>query len=425
MNAKTTNGLKRVRDGAPSVVDLFCGAGGLTASLEAVGWQTVAAVDSDSDSMQTLFTAQQSAMVIPGQLTRRYLEGTRLLHRDVRQVTRRDLIPEGVSKKWRPDLLVGGPPCQPFSSAGRRQGLDDPRGRLFLEFVRLAQELKPRFILFENVAGLVTAKCSYGEPGGVLRLIQRSFEDIGYACRFDLLNAADYGAAQRRVRLFMLASLAEPIPDFPLRSHSRDIAKGVAPWRTLGEFLANQREPSPEDVVRPTPGRADALAALKPGTGIRSTGIVEANRPGGHWGYRQDCFLADLTVPSRTIRAASTPDWVQLPGQELRRLTWKECASLQGFPALWPFAGTASARFRQIGNAVQGDVGRALGRAILECALKKRTALPKSHPWPDAFHRRVRYTRMEAETNGLHRQLARTEGTPVRQHAGQHAAEMV
>jgi DNA (cytosine-5)-methyltransferase 1 len=97
--------------------------------------------------------------------------------------------------------------------------LEDPRGLLFADFVRLAAELQPRFILFENVRGLVTAKTADGSTGGALKLIQRSFEDIGYACRFQLLNAADYGAPQRRVRLFMIASCAEVLPEFPAACH--------------------------------------------------------------------------------------------------------------------------------------------------------------------------------------------------------------
>lgn len=382
--AKTTN--------KPTVIDLFAGAGGLSSSLEAVGWQSIAAVDSDAAAVATLRANQ----------IRGHLRGTQILQSDVRQLSARELLPTGEKL----DLLAGGPPCQPFSSAGLGQGLDDPRGQLFREFVRLADELKPRFILFENVSGLVTAK-SDGKVGGVLMAIQLAFERIGYACRFDLLNAADFGAPQRRVRLYMIASRDEEVPAFPVATHSREGAFGTQPWVTLREFLASRPTPDPRDVVRPSSRRLEDLLALPPGKGLRSGGIVEANRPSGHWGYRQDCFVADLSLPSRTIRAASTPDWVRSKSGDLRRLTWLECAGLQGFADDWKIIGSAGPRFRQIGNAVQGHVGRAIAKRLLQSTNAHPRGAAMSVDWPACFHKRVRYTAMEEATNGAHRRAAR------------------
>jgi len=281
---------------------------------------------------------------------------------------------------------------------------------MFLEFVRVAHELRPRFILFENVAGLITAKTPDGRAGGVLELVQESFEGIGYACSFRLLNAADFGAPQRRVRLFMLASCDEALPEFPRETHSRDggdLFSQLLPWMSLGAFIASQPQPDPADVVRPKGKREAALMELEPGTGLRAGGIVEANRPGGHWGYRQDCFLADPELPSRTIRAATTPDWIRVRGGRLRRLTWRECAGLQGFPKEWDFQGGIASRFRQIGNAVQGHIGQALGRALRQAAAYRTLTTPISEQWPVAFRRRVRYTTMEHKVNGHHRAAAR------------------
>jgi DNA (cytosine-5)-methyltransferase 1 len=210
----------------------------------------------------------------------------------------------------------------------------------------------------------------------------------------------------------MVASRAEQLPDFPAPSHSRDagdMLDGFKPWVTLGQFLSSREHVTIDetDVVRPSATRLAELSALEPGTGLRSVGIVEANRPGGHWGYRQDCFVADPQLPARTIRAASTPDWIRLSDGSLRRLTWRECAALQGFPEGWQFQGGLSPRFRQIGNAVQGDVGRAIGRTLFNAAREVRRARPVSPPWPSEFHRRVRYTAMEHAVNGRHREAAR------------------
>ncbi|MBR0847545.1 DNA cytosine methyltransferase [Bradyrhizobium diazoefficiens] len=386
-----------MKNPALTVVDLFAGAGGLSSSLEAVGWRSVAAVDIDADAIETLRLNQ----------ARGHLAGSKLIQTDIREISAKDLRPANSTPRWRPDLLAGGPPCQPFSSAGAMKGLGDPRGRLFQDFVRLADELKPRFILFENVAGLVTAKAPSGRPGGVLQRIQREFEAIGYACRFDLLNAADFGAPQRRVRLYMIACRNERLPCFPEPTHSRAASLDRLQWETLGDFLSTQPRPSPTDIVRPSPRRVAELAALTPGTGLRSNGIVEANRPSGHWGYRQDCFVADPSLPSRTIRAASTPDWLRRQGEDIRRLTWRECAGLQGFLPDWEFAGTTSSRFRQIGNAVQGHIGRAIGEKLHEAAETRQRARVVSAEWPASFLKRVRYTAMEEAVNGAHRRAAR------------------
>lgn len=393
----------------PTVIDLFCGAGGLSGAFERSGFKTVSAVDVDSDCVSTLRTTQAAGLQI-ARTRRGYLDGAKLLQADIRDVRRADLAPVGSRADWRPDVLAGGPPCQPFSSAGSGLALDDPRGQLFTHFVRLADELRPRIVLFENVAGLVTAKCKDGVPGGVLLLIQRHFEDIGYACRFALLNAADFGAPQRRVRLYMIGTFDRSLPAFPVATHAPDATAGRLPWVSLKRCLASLPHPLPDDVVRPKGRRAGELATLTPGTGLRSRGIVEANRPSGHWGYRQDCFVADLNMPSRTIRAASTPDWIQC-ADGLRRLTWRECAALQGFPDNWLFQGGNTSRFRQIGNAVQGHIGEAIARALRDALQQAETDRPTSAPWPSNFHKRVRYTAMEAHVNGAHRAAARAMRT--------------
>jgi DNA (cytosine-5)-methyltransferase 1 len=396
---------------APTVIDLFCGAGGLACGLESAGWRTVSAIDCEPDCIASLAETQRRRIPIPRWKGRRFLEGTVLLCGSIETATAAELRPARAGGTWRPDLLAGGPPCQPFSSAGRQLGVADPRGRYFLEFVRLTRELRPRRVLFENVRGLITAKTPDGQPGGVLRLIQESFEDIGYACRFALINAADYGAAQRRIRLVMLAACDAPLPEMPQPTHAsrEELTQGLLkPWVSLRDFLAKRPDPCEGEVVRPKDSRIQSLMALKPGTGLRAGGIVEANRPGGHWGYRQDSFLADPDLPSRTIRAATTPDWIRLNDGSLRRLTWRECAALQGFPEAWVFAGSVASKFRQIGNAVQVDMARALGDSVARSLQGRRTRLrPSSLPWPHEFTRYIRYTAMEHRVNGAHRQLAK------------------
>jgi len=392
--------------GRPTVIDLFSGAGGLSGSFERAGFRTVAALDIDADCLETLKATKAARLSIAGS-HEVYLAGAKLVLGDIRDVAGSDLLPADSPSGWRPDVLAGGPPCQPFSSAGAGLGLNDPRGQLFTHFVRLSEALQPRIILFENVAGLVTAKGPDGKPGGVLRLIQARFEEIGYACRFELMNAADYGASQRRVRLYMVASKDEALPQFPVSSHAERATSERLPWVPLATRIAGLSAPKADEIIRPKGKRAHELYALKPGSGLKSVGIVEANRPSGHWGYRQDCFLADPALPSRTIRAASTPDWIR-DEEGLRRLTWRECAALQGFADGWEFMGGRTSRYRQIGNAVQGDIGTAIAAALAEAIAEPVLHQPASVAWPASFDRRVRYTAMEERVNGAHRRAARS-----------------
>lgn len=144
-----------------SVVSLFTGAGGLDLGLEQAGFQTMFASDIDRWSMQTLDEAKIRGLAF---------KHAKLVAADVTTITA-EMIRGHRPATWRPTVLAGGPPCQPFSSAGAQRGLADPRGQLFWEYLRLARDLRPDFLVFENVRGLVTARTPDGQVGGVLRRI--------------------------------------------------------------------------------------------------------------------------------------------------------------------------------------------------------------------------------------------------------------
>jgi DNA (cytosine-5)-methyltransferase 1 len=393
----------------PTLVSLFTGAGGLDIGLELAGFSTVAAVDSDKDCVETLrlnrgrlHDVEQVAL----------LDHANVIPAKVEELEPKDLRPKGSAASWSPDVLVGGPPCQPFSSAGRMLGLDDPRGRLFEDFVKLADGLRPRLILFENVRGLVTSVGPSGRPGEALELVKKSFERIGYATSFALLNAADYGLPQRRVRLFMMATRDCPLPVFPQPTHAEETEANLfgrqLPWVSLGELLRPMPPADEEDIDLPSPALAKALATVSEGSGLKSAGAREATRPGGHWGYKQGTFVADLSKPARTVTAAATQDWIRDAQGRLRRLTWRECAALQGFPNSWEFVGNKASRFRQIGNAVPVVFGRILGRALLDSLRAKKPRIPvRSAALPERFTGAIAYTHSEHRRNGASRAAAR------------------
>ncbi len=389
-----------------TMVSLFAGAGGLDAGLEAAGFETRLAIDNDPDAIATLKATKATGLQVSKDDPRAYLQHATIHGGDITRLKKTELR-ELWGANEAPTLLAGGPPCQSFSSAGRQRGIEDPRGQLFKHFVRAARALRPDFVLFENVQGLVTARDREGRVGGVLALIQHEFERADYACSFALVNAADYGAAQRRVRLVMVGARRHQLPDLPpVRTHDRDALLGeesLAPWVSLRTALEGFPIEGQDDVVWANEAMEAKLAEVAPGSGIRVGGTVEKNRPGGHWGYRQDGFVADWDQPARTIRSAATPDWLRMEDGRHRRLTWQECAQLQGFPEGWVFEGKPTSLFRQIGNAVPTDLARALGGAVaesLEAGRLKRGTRPSSPPWPADFRRRIRYTKAEHRVNG-------------------------
>jgi DNA (cytosine-5)-methyltransferase 1 len=387
----------------PTLMSIFAGAGGLDAGLEQAGFETRLAIDVERNAIETLKATKVKRIPVDG-ARRKYLARASLVHADLTALTKADLVDLWADDDP-PDLLAGGPPCQSFSSAGKQRGVDDERGRLFKDFVRAARALRPALVLFENVQGLITARDQEGHVGGVLQAIQAEFENAGYACSFALVNAADFGAPQRRVRLVMLGSRRHELPSFPpSATHFRDGEQlGLVPWVSLRDALKGFPARGSEGAVWASEEMERKLAGVLPGKGIRVGGVVENNRPGGHWGYRQDGFVANWHQPARTVRAASTPDWLRMEDGSHRRLTWQECACLQGFPSSWAFQGASASRFRQIGNAVPVQLARALGDQALEALVNgpmKRNVSPSSPPWPQSFRRRIRYTTSEHRVNG-------------------------
>lgn len=395
---------------------MFTGAGGLDIGLEMAGFDTVLAVDNDPACIETLKENQRRGLRKAGGA----LLGRAEIVRAGIEELRADVLRREGALAGRLTLMAGGPPCQPFSSSGKMLGFSDPRGLLFEHYVRLAGELQPDFILFENVRGLVTAKGPSGAPGEALQLVKRAFEAVGYATSFAMLNSADFGCPQRRVRLFMFGARRHRLPDFPRPTHSEasrgELFPSTFPWRPLRDVL--DPSPDPADVIRPTARLAPLLSGLPLGAGLKSAGARETTRPGGHWGYRQGTFVADPDRPARTVTASATQDWVRLPDGTHRRLTWRECQRLQGFPEEWAFAGDRDDKYRQIGNAVPVVMGAFLGRVVIESLARGEVPGPvTSAPLPAVFAKAILYTARENAKNGESRarvrELVRADGASL------------
>jgi DNA (cytosine-5)-methyltransferase 1 len=354
----------------PTAIDLFCGAGGLSLGLELAGFKVLMGADNDAASCETHARAFKGATV-QADLSRPLPLLLALRSAGVRHV----------------DLVAGGPPCQPFSRAGRskirsleREGGRPPdmRPHLWLAFLRFVSALSPDLVLIENVADMVL-----WDGGQTIRQVCGSLEHRGYEVRAEVLDCWRYGVPQHRKRLFVLASRTPvrwPRPDdsYPtLRDAIGDLPR-VGPahrsyWieRNGGPDTAIQRRLRGRSArvsdhitrdVRPDDRRAFRLMRR----GKRYQDLPEELRR-----YRSDIFddkyhVLDWDELSRSITAHIAKDgyWYIHPEGE-RMLSIREAARLQTFPDRFRFAGYPSDRLRQIGNAVPVEIARRLGRSMV------------------------------------------------------------
>jgi len=323
----------------PKAIDLFAGAGGLSQGLHLAGWDVVTAVERDPSAARTYLAN---------------FPGTQLLS-DVRDVDFR--IFSGV------ELLAGGPPCQPFSVAGKQLASADPRD-MVPQFLRAVNEAKPRAFLMENVPGLLTKKhYSYTK-----RAIAQ-FEQLGYKVYVQKLNAAWYGVPQNRQRLFFVGVPAEVPFVFPKPTHGPGTAH---PYATAGHALRHAPACEPnkaivtyakKPILRPSPW----AGMLVNGQG-RPINLNEPSHtiPASAGGNRTHIVDVDrvLLAYHTYLMGGGTPKSGIVEG--VRRLTLCESAALQSFPANYIFLGEKTRRFSQVGNAVPPLLALAVGKALFE-----------------------------------------------------------
>ncbi|MDO9586386.1 MAG: DNA cytosine methyltransferase [Brevundimonas sp.] len=381
-------------------VSIFSGAGGLDIGLQRAGWDCLYATDFDRYAVETLKLNAAG----------RFHGGGHIRQADIRNLAGDEILSEIGRRRGDVDLLAGGPPCQSWSSAGHQLGFNDPRGRLFEDYLRVAKQLDVRWLLFENVRGLITARGPDGLPGSALAAIRQALFSAGWQTRVELLNAADFGAPQRRVRVVLIGYRQGDEPPVPTATHHERGEDGKAPWISMDAALASLSPLGEDEIIRPSGKLAVELEAIPPGSGVKSPGKRETTRPGGHWGYKQGAFVADLRRPARTVTANAQQDWIRDPVHGLRRLSPRECAALQSFPADWVFAGKRVDQYRQIGNAVPPllaeQIGRALGAHVIAApALPDRSATAIA-PLPARLQAAIDYTTREHRRNGASRSAA-------------------
>lgn len=349
-----------------SVISLYTGAGGMDYGFEAAGFDTAVAVEFDHACCQTL------------RANRRWP----VIERSIFEVPSKEILATGGLAAGKVDLVIGGPPCQPFSKAGYwargdSARLDDPRADTLGAFLRVVEETRPQAFVLENVEGLAFT----GKDEG-LRLLLDQIERINarstrahrlnYKPTWKVLSAADYGVPQIRERLFLVAARdgAEfkfPEPRFgaaPEQPLLIDVL-GLPAYRTAWDALGDLEEPQELDALRMKGKWADLLPSIPEGQNY----LWHTDRGGGlplfGWRRRFWTFLLKLAKnrPSWTIQAQPGPAVGPFHWNN-RRLSMRELARLQTFPDDVVINGSLGAVQKQLGNAVPSLLTEVLGRAI-------------------------------------------------------------
>lgn len=372
-----------MKDSIIKAMSLFSGCMGLDIGLNQTGIQTLVACEIDKACQQTIRTNLPN---LP-------------LFRDVLDITCDDLRnAAGLRPGERPHLVVGGPPCQAFSTAGRRQAFNDPRGNVFLRYLKLIDELQPEYAVIENVRGLLSASLNHtphaersdeqlrnsSAPGTALDHILNVLRVMGYGISFNLYNAANFGVPQIRERVIIIASRNGEILPWLTPTHSDDPSWKLPMWCTFRDAVRGLREEEMDGFSFPE----KRLRFYK----MLSEGQYWKDLPQELWrealgksldsGGGKTGFYRRLAwdKPSPTLVTHPAMPATDLCHPEKHRpLSVQEYKRIQQFPDEWIIEGRLADKYRQIGNAVPVGLGAAIGRAILAHMNGEKPAVNTEH----------------------------------------------
>lgn len=272
--------------------------------------------------------------------------------------------------------VVGGPPCQSFSTIGKRGGMNDPRGSLFMEFAHVVDTLRPRFFVMENVKGLLSTKVNPEDKADTttaLDVILETFDRIGYSYTYSVLNAVNYGVPQFRERLIIIGSRDNEELFLPLPTHFQQHQNPAYRWKTVGDAISDL-ERDPGEYVKLSENRVKFLKYIPMGGNWKNLSLdlqEEAlggafNSGGGKTGFYRRLNYSE-PAPTLVTSPIQKSSMILHPIDD-RPLSVKEYARIQQFPEYWKIMGSISDQYRQIGNAVPVGLGKAIGQTLLAIA---------------------------------------------------------
>lgn len=325
-------------------IELFAGAGGLALGLEQAGFEHIGLVEFNKSAAATLKKNRPHWYV---------------LWEDVAAVAERDLEKEFNIQKGELDLLSGGAPCQSFSYAGKRLGLNDVRGTMFYYYAIFLKKLQPKFFLFENVRGLLSH-----DSGRTFQTILDIFQEEGYTTCHKVLNAWEHGAPQKRERLITIGirnDLAEKTHfEYPEPQKIKPVLRDIK----------LDQNPSIEECARYSKSKAEVFALVPPGGYWRDIDPTIAKA------YMKTCWdmeggrtgiLRRISLDEPSLTVLTNPGMKQTDRchpLEVRPFSYRENARIQTFPDDWEFCGTLSEKYKQVGNAVPVSLAKEIGLKI-------------------------------------------------------------
>ena len=303
----------------------------------------------------------------------------------------------GLSADEEIHLMIGGPPCQAFSTAGKRQGFQDSRGNVFLTFIDRIIELEPRYAVIENVRGLLSAplehrmheRRGFGFPpltpdeqkGGALHHILERLRNAGYGVSFNLYNAANFGVPQVRERVVIVCSRDGTKAPYLTPTHCENGGFGLAKWVTVRDVFKGLLKTGHTHVKFPEK-RLRFYRMLKDGqywkhlpTELQKEALgASFFAGGGKTGFFRR-IAWDKPSPTLVTHPAMPATDLCHPDED-RPLSIQEYKRIQQFPDSFNLAGTLIDQYRQVGNAVPVGLGEAIGRLIVSLLQKKRPTSP-------------------------------------------------
>jgi DNA (cytosine-5)-methyltransferase 1 len=352
-------------------LSLFSGAGGLDIGIEQSGIEICCGVEYNKTFAETL----------------RKNSGIPIIESDIKDVTLDTLLEiSSIKEKEEIDIIIGGPPCQPFSSAGNRRGLEDFRGNAIYEFIRMVKEINPKVFLLENVRGLLYSKLKsvpedvksdyekmIGKKGSVLYLITNELSKLGYKISFSLFDTANYGVPQKRERLLIFGSRTGQEVPLPRPTHNEKGTNGLLPWKTLQDAIGDlSSNDDGHHYVNLREKSVKFLKKLNEGENWRNLSEEDQKEALGksyYLGGGKTGFLRRLSwsKPSPTLVTNPTmPATLLCHPEKLRPLSIEEYSRIQEFPDDWEFVGSTNKIYVQIGNAVPVGLGKVAGKTLLK-----------------------------------------------------------
>lgn len=367
-------------------LSFFSGAMGLDQGLEKAGIHLLLACEVDKTCRRTI-TANRPDIALLGDIWKYDAS-------EIRSAA-------GLGPSDEIDVMVGGPPCQAFSTAGARRGFQDERGNAFLRYIELILQMRPKYAVIENVRGLLSAPMVHtphaqrGDgwtpdpvelPGGALFHVLGMLRAGGYGVSFNLYNAANFGVPQSRERVILLCSRdGDKLPHLT-PTHSQDGSYGLPKWRSLRQALdgldpkAGDHEDFPEDRLRfyRMLGSGQYWKHLPKELHREALGN-SLDSGGGKTGFLR---RLDWDKPSCTLVTSPTMPATDIcHPTENRPLSVQEYMRIQQFPDDWIVCGSLTDRYKQIGNAVPVGLGEAVGRAILAHMASRDENPPAGFPF--------------------------------------------